>query len=115
MELWSENSPRHGVIHRWRDGFAVKPGQAYPQDSINEFTIGKLNSLVNVDFRFILFIVACVMSREFTRHYDISTASVSLNLMYKCNFIHSKIFNLTKYREVLVKYSLLIRHAGMLI
>ena len=29
------------------------------------------------------------------------------------NFIHSKIFNLTKYREVLVKYSLLITHAGM--
>ena len=33
---------------------------------------------------------------------------------HKClrsNFIHSKIFNLTKYREVLVKYSLLITHA----
>ena len=28
---------------------------------------------------------------------------------------NSKIFNLTKYREVLVKYSLLITHAGMLI
>ena len=29
------------------------------------------------------------------------------------NLIHSKIFNLAKYREVLVKYSLLITHAGM--
>ena len=29
--------------------------------------------------------------------------------------IHSKIFNLTKYREVVVKYSLLITHAGMAI
>ena len=29
------------------------------------------------------------------------------------NLIHSKIFNLTKYREVFVKYSLLITHAEM--
>ena len=29
------------------------------------------------------------------------------------HLIHSKIFNLTKCREVLVKYSLLITHAGM--
>ena len=31
----------------------VKPGQAYPQDAINEFIIQKLNPLVVVDFRFI--------------------------------------------------------------
>ena len=29
------------------------------------------------------------------------------------NFIHSKIFNLTNCRQVFVKYSLLITHAGM--
>ena len=33
--------------------FTVKPGQAHPQDSINEFIIRMLNPLVVVDFRFI--------------------------------------------------------------
>ena len=48
----------------------VKPGQAYPpppQAPINEFIIKKLNPLVVVDFRFIIRILACVMSHEFTR------------------------------------------------
>ena len=31
----------------------IKPGQAYPQDSINKFIIQKMNLLVVVDFRFI--------------------------------------------------------------
>ena len=31
----------------------VKPGQAYPQESINEFVIQKLNPLIVVDFRLI--------------------------------------------------------------
>ena len=31
----------------------VKPGQAYPQDSINAFIIRKLNPLVVVDFKII--------------------------------------------------------------
>ena len=31
----------------------VKPGQAYPQDPMNEFIIGRLNPLVVVDFRLV--------------------------------------------------------------
>ena len=39
-----------------------------PQNSINEFIIRKLSLLAVVDFRFNhLYIIACVMSREFTR------------------------------------------------
>ena len=34
-------------------GFTVKPGQAYPQEAINEFIIQKLNPLLVVDFRLI--------------------------------------------------------------
>ena len=33
--------------------------------------------------------------------------------VFEADFINSKIFNLTKYREVIVKYSLLITNAGM--
>ena len=33
--------------------FTVKPGQAYPQEYINEFIIQKLNPLLVVDFRLI--------------------------------------------------------------
>ena len=42
--------------------------------------------------------------------YEISTSSVSLNLMQFLLriLIHSMIFNLTRYRQVLVNYSLLI-------
>ena len=78
-----------------------------PKDPIDEFIIRKLNLLVVVDFRFIS---AFVMSGEFTHN------SVTKFLPAQClltNLIHSKIFNLTKYRKVLVKYSLLIAHAGM--
>ena len=47
--------------------FTVKPSQAYPPRTINEFIIQKLNPLLVVDFRLIsALILACVMSREFT-------------------------------------------------
>ena len=87
------------------------------QDTINEFIIWKLNPLVVVDiFRFIS---ACVMSREFTREAVRTFLSAQFPWIWcECllrNLIHSKIFYLTRYREVLVKYSLLITHAGMLI
>ena len=85
-----------------------------PQDPIDEFIIRKLNLLVVVDFRFIS---AFVMSREFTRNSVTKFLPAQFPWIWcKClltNLIHSKIFNLTKYREVLVKYSLLIAHAGM--
>ena len=62
-----------------------------------------------VDFRFIsVCILVCVMSREFTR--DLVTKFLPAQFPW---LIHSKIFNLTKCREVLLKYSLLITHRGM--
>ena len=66
-EMWSENPPQHGGIHGYHDGFTVKPGQAYPQDSINEFINQKLNPFSSCGFQIYLFILACVMGREFTR------------------------------------------------
>ena len=83
------------------------------QDSINEFIIRKLNPLVVVDFTFLsAFLYVWWASNShatLTRgSYEISTSSVSLKLMYgKClprNLIHSKIYNLTKYREVPLQY-----------
>ena len=57
------------------------------------------------------------MSREFTREAVMKFLPAPFSWIWcKCllrNLIHSKIFNLTKYREVLVKYSLLITHAEM--
>ena len=65
----------------------VKPGQVYPQDSINE-----VESVGSWGFQIHLCILACVMSREVTCDtglYKISTSSVSLNLM----LMSSKKFN----------------------
>ena len=46
----------------------VKPGQATPQDPINEFIIRRLNPLVVVDFRFVYaFLHDMCNGREFTR------------------------------------------------
>ena len=85
-----------------------------PKDPIDEFIIRKLNLLVVVDFRFIS---AFVMSGEFTHNSVTKFLPAQFPWIWcKClltNLIHSKIFNLTKYRKVLVKYSLLIAHAGM--
>ena len=57
------------------------------------------------------------MSREFTREAVMKFLPAPFSWIWcKCllrNLIHSKIFNLTKYREVLVKYSLLITHADL--
>ena len=47
--------------------FTVKPGQASPQDAINDFIIRKLNPLVVVNFSCDLCIVACIISTEFIR------------------------------------------------
>ena len=39
---------------------------------------------------------------------------IDVDVDLRSNFIHSKIFNyLTKHREVLIRYSLHITHAGM--
>ena len=88
-----------------------------PQDAINEFIIPKFNPLVDIKIQIHLCSLACVMSREFTREAVIKFLPPQFPWIWrKClrsNFIHSKIFNLTKYREVLVKYLLLITHVGM--
>ena len=55
-----------------------------PEDSIREYIIRKLNTLVVEGFRFI---------------------STFWGNCLRSNFIHSKVFNLTKYREVLVQYN----------
>ena len=85
-----------------------------PQDAIKEFIIPKLNPLVLVA-QIHLCILACVMSCEFTREAVTKFLPAQFPWIWcKCllrNFIHSKIFNLSKYREVLVTYSLLITHA----
>ena len=64
-----------------------------PQNCINEFIIRKLSPLAVVDFRFILY--SCMRNEAWihTRFsYEISTSSVSLNLMYSKNFNSFKDF-----------------------
>ena len=55
------------------------------------------------------------MSREFTREAVMKflPAPFSWNWCKCLSLIHSKISNLTKYEEVLVRYSLLITHADL--
>ena len=77
-----------------------------PRDSKSE-------SVGSCRFHIHLYILACVMSIEFTRDTDARQfnreflpAQFPWNWC-KCllrNFVHSKIFNVTKYREVPVKY-----------
>ena len=87
-----------------------------PQDPINELII-QVESVVSCRFQIHLCILACVMSREFTREAVTKFLPAQFPWIWcECllrNIIHSKIFNLTKCREVLVKCSLLITHAGM--
>ena len=71
-----------------------------------------------VSCRFIsVCILACVMSREFTRDSGTKFLPAQLPWIWcRCclrHLIDSNIFNLTKCREVLVKYSLFITHVWM--
>ena len=81
-----------------------------PQDYINEFIIRKLNPLVVVDFRFISAFLhawwAVSSHARQLRNFN-QLSFPEFDVMSCMNSTHSKIFNLTKYREVLVKYSLL--------
>ena len=72
--------------------------------------------LVVVDFRFICAFLHAWWSvnshlRQLRNFYQPSFPEFDVKYLLR-NLIHSKIFNLTKYREVLVKYSPLITHAG---
>ena len=62
-------------------------------------------------------ILACVMSREFTCNSVTKFLPAQFPWIWckwmPSHLIYSKILNLTKCREVLVKYSLLITHEGM--
>ena len=97
--------------------FTVKPGEACPPRTIKWIYYSKVESVASCRFQIDLRIVAYVMSCEFTRKIVMKFLPAPFSwIRCKCllrNLIHSKIFNLTKYREVLVKYSLLITHTGM--
>ena len=76
----------------------------------------KIESVGSCRFQIHRCILACMMSREFSRKAVTKFLPAQFPWIWwkylLKNLIHSKIFNLTKYREVLVKYSLLITHAG---
>ena len=76
----------------------------------------KIESVGSCRFQIHLCILACMMGREFSRKAVTKFLPAQFPWIWckylLTNFIHWKIFNLTKYREVLVKYSLLITHAG---
>ena len=93
--------------------FTVKPGEAYPQRIHKWIYYSKVESVASCRFQIDLCILACVMSREFTREAVMKFLPAQFSLIWcKCLLrilIHSEIFSLTKYREVLVKYSLLMQ------
>ena len=76
-----------------------------PPNSINEYS--KVESVDSCRFLMHLYILACIMSREFTRDSVMKFLPAQFPLIWcKCLLrilSHSKIFNLTKYRQVLVK------------
>ena len=87
------------------------------QDPINEIYYSKVESIGTWRFQIHFCILACVISREFTRKAVGKFQPTQFPRIWrKCllrNFIHSKIFNLSKYREVLITYSPLIMYAEM--
>ena len=99
----------------------VRPSQAYPPPppkiTLLNLSFESWIRSRSCRFQIHLCIFACVMSREFTRKAVTKFLPAGFPWIWcKCllwNLTHSKIFNLTKYREVLVKLSLLITHAGM--
>ena len=85
------------------------------QDPINEIYYSKVESIGTCRFQIHFCILACVISREFTREGVGKFQPTQFPRIWrKCllrNFIHSKIFNLSKYREVLITYSPLTTYA----
>ena len=88
-----------------------------PKNPLMNIYYSKVESVASCRFQIDLCILARVMSHEFTREAVMKFLPAQFSWIWcKCllrNLIHSQIFNLTKYREVLVKYSLLITHAEM--
>ena len=87
--------------------FTVKPGQALPPKSplmnllFESWTVGSCR------FQIYLCILGCVMSREFTRETVMKFLLPHFSWIWcktlRSIFFHSKIFNLTKYKDVLVE------------
>ena len=87
--------------------FTVKPGQALPPKSplmnllFESWTVGSCR------FQIHLCILGCVMSREFTRETVMKFPLPHFPCIWckslRSNFLDSKIFNLTKYRDVVVE------------
>ena len=87
--------------------FTVKPGQASPPKSplmnllFESWTVGSCR------FQIHLCILGCVMSREFTRETVMKFLLPHFSWVWckslRSNFLDSKIFNLTKYRDVVVE------------
>ena len=87
--------------------FTVKPGQALPPKSplmnllFESWTVGSCR------FQIHLCILGCVMSREFTRVTVMKFLLPHFSWIWcktlRSIFFHSKIFNLTKYKDALVE------------
>ena len=87
--------------------FTVKPGQALPPKSplmnllFESWTVGSCR------FQIHLCILGCVMSREFPRETVMKFPLPHFPCIWckslRSNFLDSKIFNLTKYRDVVVE------------
>ena len=80
-------------------------------------TYSKIESVTSCRFQIHLYIFACAMIREFTPEVVTKFLPAQFPWFWcKCllrNSIHSKIFNLTKYWEFVLKYLLLITRAEM--
>ena len=87
--------------------FTVKPGQALSPKSplmnllLESWTVGSCR------FQIHLCILGCIMSREFTRETVMKFLLPHFPCIWckslRSNFLDSKIFNLTKYRDVVVE------------
>ena len=106
QDLWPFLISETGLeFLKWTQG-KIHPGNRASPVNRAHMKRPYVEPLVVVDFRFISeWIFACVMSREFTR--DLVTKFLPAQFPWiwcKClltHLIHSKIFNLTKCREVL--------------
>ena len=101
-----------------RSLITVKPGPGYFPRSLLMYLLFESWTVGSCRFQIHLCVDSCMRNEPWihTRFsYEILPAQFPW-IWCKCllrHLIHSKIFNLTKCREVLSKYSLLIRHTGM--
>ena len=116
--IWKQAGGSETLINHYSQAKSSVPPPPPPKITLLNLSFEiKVESVGSCRFQIHLCIFACVMSREFTRKAVTKFLPAGFPWIWcKCllwNLTHSKIFNLTKYREVLVKLSLLITHAGM--